>query len=359
MPKNELKPLRRKIDQVDQKILNLLNERTGIVLTIGKIKQKNHEEVFAPQREKVLLEQLIKKNKGPFPAHALQSVFREILSASRSIQSPVKVAYLGPEGTFTHLASRKYFGHSTELVPEGTIAKVFQAVESDLSDYGVVPIENSTEGVVGATLDVFQDSSLKIIGELVLPVSHHLLSQAVGLKAIQRIYSHPQAVAQCRNWLDQNLPNIPVVEVESTAKAAERAAEDPGSAAIAGEQAVELYRLKNLKKHIEDNPNNRTRFLILGKKNPEPSGRDKTSILFSVKDEVGVLYKMLEPFSRERINLTKIESRPLKKKAWEYIFFLDVDGHFQEKKMRKAIRLLDQRCVFLKVLGSYPKATDI
>lgn len=354
--KEDLKKLRQKVDKIDQEILELLNQRSKIVVTIGDLKKKNHEEVYAPLREKALLEQLTKSNTGPFPAHALRAVFGEILSASRSLQSPIRAAYLGPEATFTHLATLKYFGKSTELVPEGTIAKVFEAVEHRRTDFGVVPIENSTEGVVGATLDCFQDSPLKINGEMTLPVSHHLLGRE-NLKSIHKIYSHPQALAQCRNWLEQNLPNIAVIEVESTARAAERAAEESHVAGIASEHAAETYGLKILKRNIEDNARNMTRFLILGGQSPSRSGHDKTSILFSVKDQVGVLYHMLEPFYKKKINLTKIESRPLKKKAWQYIFFVDIDGHYEDKKVKEAIQALEKRCSFLKVLGSYPKAT--
>ncbi len=348
--------LRKRVDRIDRQILARLNQRSSIVLKIGRIKQASHKEIYAPVREKALLDRLAHANRGPFPQHALRAVFREILSASRALQSPLKVAYLGPEASFSNLATLKYFGRSTELVPEGSIAKVFDAIEHDRATYGVVPIENTTEGVVGATLDGFIESPLKILGEITLPVSHHLMSRNGSLRGIRKIFSHPQAAAQCRNWLDENL-NLPIFEVESTARAAERAAEEPQTAGIAGEQAAELYGLKILKRHIEDHPNNMTRFLVIGRKSPSRSGHDKTSILFSVKDEAGILYRMLEPFYAKRINLTKIESRPLKKKAWEYIFFLDMDGHSEERRVREAIGALEKKCLFLKVLGSFPKAT--
>ncbi len=354
---SDLNKSRKKVDRIDRDILSLLNERSRIVLQIGRIKKKSREETYAPAREKVVLDQLIRRNRGPFPSHAVRVVFREILSASRSLQSPIRVGFLGPEGTFTHLAALKTFGRSTELLPQGSISKVFDAVEHDQTHCGVVPIENSTEGVVGATLDRFLDSALKISGEITLPVSHHLLSRNGSLRSIRKIYSHSQAAAQCRNWLDENLLNTPLFEVESTARAAEKAAEEAHTGAIAGEHAAELYGLKILKRHIEDNPNNMTRFLVIGSKTPSRSGHDKTSILFSVKDEPGILYRMLEPFYRNHINLTKIESRPLKKKAWEYIFFLDMDGHVEDRKVAEAIRSLERKCLFLKVLGSYPKAT--
>lgn len=356
MPARKLENLRSKVDRIDQEILQGLNERSRIVLEIGRVKEKTHKEVYAPLREKKVLDRLAKANRGPFPNHALRAVFQEILSASRSLQSPLKISYLGPQASFTNLAALKHFGRSTELVPEASLSKVFDAIEHDRAAGGVVPIENTTEGVVGATLDRFIDSTLSIQGEITLPVSHHLMARGGNLGSIRKLYSHPQAIAQCRNWLDENLPNAPVLEVESTARAAERAAEEIGSAAVAGEHAAEIYGLKILRRHIEDNPNNMTRFLIIGKKSPPRSGHDKTSILFSVKDEVGILYRMLEPFYRNHINLSKIESRPLKKKAWEYIFFLDMDGHAEDRRVREAIRNLEKRCRFLKVLGSYPKA---
>ncbi len=353
---HKLEGLRKKVDRIDQKILGELNERSRVVLAIGKIKQETHKEVYAPLREKTHLDELTRRNKGLFPSHALRAVFREIMSASRALQSPLKVAYFGPAGSFTNLAAIKQFGRSTELIPEGYISKVFQSVEQQQADYGVVPIENSTEGIVGATLDGFIDSPLNIAGEITLPVSHHLMGRGASVKSIRRIYSFPQATAQCRGWLEQNMANVPLMEAESTARAAERAGEDDEAAAIASEYAAEVYGLKILKRNIEDNPNNMTRFWVIGRKSPKHSGHDKTSVLFSVKDEVGILYRMLEPFYRNRINLSKIESRPLKKKAWEYIFFLDMDGHIQDKKIREAVRSLEKKCRFLKVLGSYPKA---
>lgn len=365
----KLEQLRKKVDRIDRELLGALNRRSEIILKIGWLKKESQKEIYAPDREKAVLEGLVKKNRGSFPEHALRAVFREIFSASRALQSPLKVCYFGPEASFTNLAALKHFGRSTELAPEGAISKVFDAVEHDRAQYGVVPIENSTEGMVGATLDGFIDSTVRIVAEITLPISHHLMSRSGSLKGlnplrglnpfkgVRRIYSFPQATGQCRGWLDQNMSHLPILEAESTARAAERAAEDPESAAIAGEHAAEVYGLKIVKRHIEDSPNNMTRFLVIGKKSPAYSGQDKTSVLFSVKDEAGILYRMLEPFYRNRINLTKIESRPLKKKAWEYIFFLDMDGHYGEKRVREAIQGLDKKCLFLKLLGSYPKAT--
>jgi len=356
MPGSKLENLRKKIDRIDRKLLQLLNDRSRVALDVGRIKKETQKEIYAPNREKELVEDLSMANPGPFPDHALRSVFREIMSASRALQSPLKVAYFGPAGSFTNLAAIKQFGRSTELLPEGYISKVFQVVEQQQADFGVVPIENSTEGIVGATLDCFVDSPLHIAAEITLPISHFLMGRG-SLKSIRKIHSHPQAIAQCRGWLEQNLPNLPVIEADSTARAAERAGEDEEAAAIASEYAAEVYGLKIFKRNIEDHAGNMTRFWVIGRKSPSRSGHDKTSILFSVKDEVGILYRMLEPFSKAHINLTKIESRPIKKKVWQYVFFLDMDGHAEDKKLRDAIKTLEKRCVFLKILGSYPKAT--
>lgn len=357
MSKREIEELRRKIDRLDSQIVRLLNGRARLVLQVGKIKASLREDFYTPARERILLERLKRKSRGPFSVRALQAVYREILSASRALNAPMTVAYLGPEATFTHSAAVRFFGKSCEMVPMASIARVFEEVEHRRAQCGVVPIENSTEGVVGATLDRFLDSPLKIIAEATLPITHHFLTRTGKGTGVRRIYSHPQAVGQCRMWLEENFPNTPVVETESTARAAARAAEDPKAGAIAGEEAAVFYGLKAVQRHVEDNPNNMTRFLVLGQKGPDPSGKDKTSVLFSVKDEVGILYRMLEPFYRARVNLTKIESRPLKKKAWEYIFFLDMDGHAAERRVSGALRELAQHCLFVKILGSYPKAS--
>lgn len=355
---SEIGKLRRQIDRLDRKILALLNHRAKTALRVGKIKMARREDLYSPTREKVLLERLKKKNHGPFPNHALQSVYREILSASRSLHAPMTIAYLGPEATFTHMAALKHFGRSSEMVPVPSIARVFDEVEHHRAECGVVGIENSTEGVVGATLDRFLDSPLQIIAEVTLPIAHHFMTRQGTARGIRRIFSHPQAIGQCRAWLEENFPGIPLIEVDSTARAAARAAEEGQTAAIASEEAARCYGLKIVYRHIEDNPNNITRFLVLGGKSPGRTGRDKTTILFSVKNEAGILYRMLEPFYSHGINLTKIESRPLKKKAWEYIFFVDFDGHSEELRVKKALHELEAKCLFVKHLGSYPKAAS-
>ncbi len=276
------------------------------------------------------------------------------MSASLSLEGPQRVAYLGPRATFTHLACIQKFGNSAQYLPVNSIKDVFNEVERGRANFGVVPIENSTEGVVNHTLDMFIDSNLLIYGEVLQEVSHHLLSKTGRLEDIKKIYSHPHAIAQCRNWLESNLPHMSVSEVPSTARAAELCADDPSTAAIASELAGQLYGLKVLKARIEDNLNNFTRFLVLSQKPPERTGKDKTSIMLSVKDKVGALYDLLRPFASHGINLTKIESRPSRRKAWEYIFFVDVEGHVEEDRVKKALEEIKSRCLFLKILGSYP-----
>ncbi|PLY02880.1 MAG: prephenate dehydratase [Desulfuromonas sp.] len=356
MAKNDLDRLRRKIDEIDSTILGLLNERADVVIEVGKIKEGASGDFYVPSREQAIYQRLTDENTGPFPNDGIRRVFREIISASLNLEQPMKVAFLGPQATFTHVAAMQQFGFSAQLVPQKSISAVFEDVERGRADYGVVPVENSTEGVVSHTLDMFIDSDLKINAEVLLAVSHDLLSRTGDMGAIKRIVSHPQALAQCRSWLEENLPDVPLVDVSSTGLAAQMVADDDSTAAIASESAANLYGLKVVKKKIEDNPNNFTRFLVIGRKNPDQSGDDKTSLMFRIKDEPGILYRMLEPFSKRNINLAKIESRPLKKKAWEYIFFLDLEGHIADAIISDAVEDLGQYCEFVKVLGSYQSA---
>jgi len=355
-PSEPIQQFRRDIDRLDDEILRLLNERSRIVIQIGKLKRQSDADahLHTPRREAEIVERLIRQNKGPFPNDAIRPVYREIMSASLSLEGPQKVAYLGPRATFTHMACIKKFGQSAQYVPVSSIKDVFNEVERGRANFGVVPIENSTEGVVNSTLDMFIDSNLIIYGEVLLEVSHHLLSKADRTEDITKIYSHPHAIAQCRNWLETNLPNVPVSEVPSTARAAELCADEPTAAAIASDLAANLYGLKILKSRIEDNINNFTRFLVLSQKAPERTGKDKTSIMLSVKDKVGALYELLRPFASHGINMTKIESRPSRRKAWEYIFFVDIEGHIEEERVKKAVEEVKSRCLFLKILGSYP-----
>jgi len=353
---SELNKLRKKIDDIDFKILQLLNKRTEIVLRIRKTKKNKRLNIHSPEREREILERLKNLNPGPFPTDALKSIYREIFSASLSLEQPLKVAYLGPSATFTHLAAQRQFGSSAEYIPESTIKAVFEAVARGKTQYGVVPIENSTEGVVNYTLDMFIDSDLKIAFEIMLEINHNLLSKTGKKADIKKIYSYPQATAQCRGWLEENFPGVPIIEELSTAAAAKRVAEDPAAAAVASELAATIYKLKFVERNIEDLKNNYTRFLVIAREFPPKTGRDKTSIMFSIKDKPGALYSILRPFAKHGINLTKIESRPSKRRAWEYIFFVDMEGHIEDAVIKKAINEVKKQCLYLKVLGSYPSA---
>ncbi len=352
----DLQHYRREIDRIDDEILRLLNERSKNVIEIGRLKKQSDQDanLHTPAREAEIIERLTRQNPGPFPNEAIRPVYREIMSASLSLEGPQKVAYLGPRATFTHMACMQKFGSSAQYVPVTGIKDVFNEVERGRANFGVVPIENTTEGVVNHTLDMFIDSNLLIYGEILQEVSHHLLSKTGTIEDIKKIYSHPHAIAQCRNWLETNLPHVPVAEVASTARAAELCVDEPSAAAIASELAGQLYGLKVVRARIEDNMNNFTRFLILSQKSPERTGKDKTSLMLSVKDRVGALYDLLRPFASHGINMTKIESRPSRRKAWEYIFFVDIEGHVEEDRVRKALEEVKGRCLFMKVLGSYP-----
>jgi len=350
-----LNQLRQKIDAIDDQILDLLNQRAEVVIEVGSAKADSSREYYVPSREKAIYDRLIAKNSGHFPEDGIRRVFREIISASLSLEQPLKVAFLGPQATFTHVAAMQQFGFSAQLVPSKNIPAIFDEVARGRASYGVVPVENSNEGVVSHTLDMFMSSDLKIIAEILLEVSHDLLNVTGRIEDVRKVISHPQAIAQCRSWLEENLPDVALLDANSTANAAQQAAEDESAAAIASGTAATLYGLRVVKHKIEDNPNNFTRFLVIGKEMQGASGNDKTSILFSVKDQPGVLFHMLEPFSKRDINLTKIESRPMKSKAWEYIFFLDMVGHIEDPQIAEAIEELRGYCQFLKVLGSYPK----
>ncbi len=352
----ELDRLRGKIDEIDFRILQLLNKRTSFVLKIRKAKKDRRLSPHSPEREREIIERLTKLNPGPFPNDVIKSIYREILSASLSLEHKLKVAYLGPTATFTHLAAKRQFGSSTQYLPENTIRAVFEAVARDNAHYGVVPVENSTEGIVNYTLDMFIDSDLKIVSEIMLKVSHNLLSKTGRRTDIKKIYSYPQATAQCRDWLEENFSGVPIVEELSTAAAARRASKNPSAAAIASELAVSAYKLKFVKKGIEDYKKNYTRFLVIAEALSPKTGKDKTSIMFSIKDRPGALYVILRHFARNKINLTKIESRPSRRKAWEYIFFVDMEGHIENKGVKKAVEEVKKECLYLKILGSYPSA---
>ena len=355
MSRNEsVDALRKKIDQIDGKVVNLLNDRAALAQTIGRNKSLNNHEVYVPGREKEILQRVSALSGGPLATIAIRSVFREIISACRALEAPLKVAFFGAEATYTHLAAREKFGASAELQPTASMAEVFQEVSQGRVSFGVVPIENSTEGVVVHTLDLLVESDLQICAELFLDIHHNLLSRSGRAEDVQRIISHPQALAQCRGWLTSHFPNVSVDGVASTAHGAIKAAADGSVAAISSSLAKEIYGLKVIAANIEDRRNNITRFLVIGKQDTRPSGDDKTSLVFSVKDKPGVLHRMLQPFATSRINLSKIESRPLKDKPWEYMFFLDLRGHRQQGAVKRALARLEKSCVFLKILGSYP-----
>ncbi len=355
MGSDRLKDLRKEIDALDRELLRLLGLRAQKALEIGNIKKEKGLPLYTPHRERDVLEQILSFNRGPFPSQALEVVFREVISACLSLQRPLRVAYLGPEGTYTHQAGLDYFGSSVEFIPVPFVEGIFQAVERGQTHYGVVPFENSIEGVVSATLDLFFFSPVKITGEIYLPVSHHLLCLSGQRRDIVRIYSHPQATAQCKKWLSLHMPGIPAVDVSSTAEAAARTAQDPQAAAIASMAASLLYGLKVAEEGIEDVKENYTRFLVLGMEEAPPTGRDKTSVLFSAAHEAGALCGILSLFAQEGINLTKIESRPSRQKPWDYLFYVDFEGHAGEDRVRRALGGLRERALTWKVLGSYPR----
>jgi len=344
---------RKAIDRLDTKIVRLLNERTQHVLGIGAIKLKAGEEIYAPHRELTVLQRVCRLNQGPITHEALRAIYREIMSSALSLQKTMRIAYLGPEATFTQQAAIRRFGSSLRYFPQKTINDVFAEVSKNRADYGVVPIENSTEGVVTHTLDMFVDSDLKIVSQIVLRVQHCLLSNS-RKSQIKKLFAHPQALAQCRGWVQNNLPRVEIIETSSNARSAELAAREKDSAAIAGQLAAEKYGLRVLEYDIQDNAANATRFLVLGRQSSPATGHDRTSLMISLVDEVGALHRALAAFRRYRLNMTKIESRPSKRKAWEYFFFIDCDGHVSDHKVAKAISELEQQCSFVKVLGSYP-----
>jgi chorismate mutase / prephenate dehydratase len=352
----DLDDWRSRINNLDEAILNLLNQRGQAALQIGELKRQQDLPYFVPERESQILDRLVGANPGPLSGDAVRAIWREILSASLALEHPLPVVYLGPPATFTHQAAVRRFGSSARSAPVRSIADVFDEVERGRAQYGVVPVENSTEGAVNVTLDRLIDADVVITGEITLDITQHLLSLATELAEIKMVCSHPQGLAQCRGWLSANLPDVPQEELSSTSAAAERAKEDPTVAAIASEMAARMYDVPVLRSRIEDNPANSTRFLVIGREAAPPSGRDKTSILFSMKNEPGVLYSILQPFAAHRLNMTKIESRPTKRRPWEYVNFVDFEGHRDTDLVRAVLAEVKGRCQFLKVLGSYPAA---
>ncbi len=353
--KKTIDSLRQSINGLDNEILELLVRRGKFSKEIGQLKNKEGYQIYSSSREREILDRLISSKINPLSSEDVESIFQEIFNVSKRMQGKLKVAFLGPQATFTHQLAIKHFGQGAEMSPQKSISEVFVEVEKGRADYGVVPIENSTEGVVNHTLDMFVESDLVICAEREEAISHYLLSPSGQISKIERVYSHPQALAQCRKWIESHLAKAEVHESASTADAACQASLDAGAAAIASALAGKLYHLEVVAPHIEDYAENYTRFLIVGKNSTPPSGKDKTSILLSIKDKVGALNNILEVFKNFKLNLTKIESRPTKKKAWEYIFFVDFLGHSEELQVQKALSALEKNCVYLKVLGSYPR----
>jgi chorismate mutase/prephenate dehydratase len=357
---SDLGSLRAAIDAIDGEILALLNDRARIVQRVGALKRAVGAPIFHAARERDVIERLAEANPGPFPNAALSRVFREIISGTRSLEGPVRVAYLGPEGTFSHLAARAQFGGAAELFPTASIGEVFAEVERGRADLGVLPVENTTEGVVTQTLDAFvdrADAGLTICGEILLRIEQQLLSRSGERKDVKRVASISQALAQCRGWIERHLPGVERVETASTAAAAKLAAEDATVAAIGSALAAETWGLRVVEAGIEDRRDNTTRFVVVGREAAGPSGHDLTSVVFTVrKDESGTLHRLLEPFARHGVNLTSIQSRPLKGKPWEYLFFLDVEGHRSEPQVAKALDDAARTASSSVVLGSFPRA---
>lgn len=351
--------LRNSIDEIDEKIVSLFNKRLMVAKEIGELKELNNDQVQDIERENSLLKGLEKLNKGPLKNSTLNHIYKEIIAASREIQSPQLVAYLGPEATFTNIAAIKHFGHSVTFVPQPSIRDVFLEVEKGVVNYGVVPVENSIEGAVNHTLDLFFESDLKICAEIFYTISHDLLATTGSLEDIKVIYSHPHAFAQCRRWLRRHLPSAELSECSSTAHAARKASKESGSAAIAGTEAAHLYNLQIVSSGIEDFSRNITRFLVIGHDEAKMTGNDKTSVMFVTTHVPGALYKVLKPVADAEINMAKLESRPTKYENWSYFLFADLEGHIEDSKMRRAIDEMKSLTLYLKILGSYPKAQNI
>jgi chorismate mutase/prephenate dehydratase len=351
----ELERLRQAIDRVDDRILEAINERAKLARAIGTLKVG---QAYRPEREAQVLRRIKERNQGPLAAETTALLFREIMSACLALERPITVAYLGPKGTFSERATVKHFGLAAEALPTASIDEVFRAVESGAADFGVVPVENSTEGAVGRSLDLMPQTPMKVCGEVVVRIHHQLMAKVPPkeLGDIKRVFSHGQSLAQCHEWLNSNLPRVERVAVASNAEAARRAAEEPGSAAVAGEMAAEHYGLAILAANIEDEPNNTTRFLILGDYQPKPSGKDRTSMVLSAKNRAGAVYEMLTPFATRGVSMTKFESRPSRVALWDYLFFVDIEGHRDDANVAAALAEVEKIAGYLKVLGSYPVA---
>jgi chorismate mutase/prephenate dehydratase len=340
---------------VDEQIVRLLDKRARMAWRIGEIKQEKGLEAYAPARERAVLDRVASLGDGDFPKRGLEAVFREIISGSISLEARLKIAYFGPENTFTHEAALRAFGTSVELVPQPTVADVFSRVERGEAEYGVVPVENSMEGAVTHTLDELMNSPLKICGEVYLPIAQNLISKEASLDRVERVFSHPMAFAQAATWLRRELPGAHLEEVESTAEAARRVSGEEGAAAVGSALAAEAHGLNVLARNVQEARANATRFIVLGRGWAARTGKDKTSVVFSVKDRPGVLRDALSAFAEEGINLTRIESRPSRKRAWTYVFFADFQGHPDEERVKRALEALEEHCPYVVLIGAYPE----
>ncbi|HEY5994960.1 MAG TPA: prephenate dehydratase [Gallionellaceae bacterium] len=364
----KLKQYREQIDRIDDELLRLFNERAKLAQQIGH--EKNGSAVLRPEREAQVLERMVRTNPGPLPSGSVRQLFEnvespgqtvtqlftEVMSHCRALESPLKIAYLGPEGTFSEAAALKRFGNAVQKAPHATIDEVFRAVEVGIAHYGVVPAENSTEGAVGRTLDLLMQSKLQICGEVMLPVHQCLLARECEMDAIRIVYSHAQSLGQCQGWLNANLPQAARIAVSSNAEAARLAAQEAHSAAIAGIQAARHFGVKVCVENIEDDANNTTRFIVIGNQDVAPSGKDKTSLVMSAPNRPGAVHDLLTPLARHGVSMTKLESRPARSGLWEYVFFVDIEGHLLDAKVAAALVELKQVAAFVKILGSYPMA---
>ena len=363
MSDGALERLRQQIDAIDEQLLELFNQRAGCAVDVAEVKRKLTEggeegiNFFRPDREAQVIKRLKELNQGPLSNDEVGRLIREVMSACLALEQPLKIAYLGPEGTFTQSAALKHFGHSVSTIPMSSIPDVFNSVESGHADYGLVPVENSTEGVISHTLDMFIDSNLKVCGEVEILIHHHLATDSQDFSKIRHIYSHQQSFAQCRRWLDQNFPGVERIPVSSNAEAARLASTESDAAAICGLPAVEIFNLKICYENIEDLADNTTRFVIIGDQDVDASGNDKTSLLISTKNIPGALLGLLQPLANNNISMNKIESRPAQGHKWAYVFFIDIDGHQQDEDVIQALDELKQQAALFKILGSYPKAS--
>jgi chorismate mutase/prephenate dehydratase len=351
-----LAPLRAQIDAVDRQLLELVSQRAQLAAEIGRLKLALGSPAYRPEREAMVLRSIAASNRGPLTPAALEPIFREVISACRAMERPLSVAFLGPAGTFSELAALRQFGSAVQLEPCASIDEVFRCADSGRSDYAVVPVENSTEGAVSRSLDLLLSTGLRIVAEVSVPVQHHLLAQQPALDGVQRVFAHPQALAQCLTWLNQNLPAQERINVASNAEAARLASLDPTTAAVAGESAALRYGLQIVARQIQDDPLNRTRFLVLGQQECTPTGQDKTSLILSVTNRAGAVYHMLAPLARHGVSMTRFESRPARTGAWEYHFYVDVEGHATDPALVAAFDELKRVCSFFRYLGSYPRA---